>query len=348
MGGYMPRSIFAVVATLTAMGLTCDSPNESKSGPPKDYIVYALIQGSEYNCFRYHTLTEEIDSVTLELPQTEIGFGQMAVSPDGQRLYVAAGWLAVVNASTLALERQLDWQDVTNIVASPDGQYLAVLGDSLHLLRTDDYSEVAVYPMEVIVAEFSGDANMLYFQKMSDTLFYVSLSAPDEIGRKHMPGQWPWYWGLAVNYDGSQAFAFFRQFSMYDRNLDSVVFQQSIQHGTGEVEISRDSRKVYISSPGEQDWGPANYSWRVFDVSRRAFTDSIIVSSDCHGYGWEPIGEFEMTPDGRLMIGIDGIRGLGDSNIDLSVYDLKTGKVNFVLCLPQVRFGLSCQSQVIE
>lgn len=342
----MSRSFHIFVFCLAVLVLTCDSPNDPDPTPPQDYIVYALIPDNDFNCFRFHTLTKEIDSVTLPLPQTQIGFGLMAVSPDGQKLYVASGWVAVVNASTLALEKQVDRQDIEKVVTSPDGQYLALLGDSLRLWRADDYSEVAVYPIDAWDAEFSGDATMLYFMGYLDTLRYVYLNDPMVVhtasGSGRLRGD------LAVSNDGSKTFIYFENFTVYDLALDSVVFQEWIFKGTGEVDLSPDGRRAYISSPGYREGTPADYTWKVFDITLNAFVDSITVPTDCNLDGLERIGEFELTPDGRLAIGIEGNVDLNVRGYDIAAYNLKTGRKDFIKCLPQTRISLACQAKLIE
>jgi hypothetical protein len=251
----------------------------------------------------------------------------------------------VINTTTMTVERNLDRTNIRRVVPSPDGQYLALLAGSLHLVRADDYSVVAVYPTptEPWDAEFSGDGKMLYFKGYSDTLQRVSMAEPTTVRKAHVLGSFAGR--LAVSHDGSLALLYYDQLAVYNSLLDSVVFREAVPKGTGEVELSRDGRTAFVSSPGYMEGTRADYSWKVFDVEQNAFVDSISVVTDCNYSGFERIGEFEMTPDGRKMVGIEGIVGFDPQGWDIVVYDLSADTVEFVQCLEQNRVSLGCQSQ---
>jgi|GEM_PF-6442075 len=122
---------FIVFFFLCLFILNCDDDNPAKSVNPTDYIIYFYDTGYD-QYLAYHTASGILDTVSIPYAPNK----ETTVSADGQVIYVPSGDIvAVIDASTLETITELPYP-AGEVAVSPDGQKIALLGGYLYILNT--------------------------------------------------------------------------------------------------------------------------------------------------------------------------------------------------------------------
>jgi len=320
----------AIAFLAVVIFITCDKPFEPVE--PKDYVLYGYNSSAyPFVYLGYHTKTNLLDTFTLPVEVASVGLSEspLAVSPDGQILYVAtqSSNISLVDVKTKQIIQQLPF-DAREVQASTDGKYLAIHGfrHQLWILETGNYSLVyfdsgwyseggfrrgrfaesnetyyctdhfdATTGYNVYKINFTRDSvpeSKLFSQKSVDFI----IPSNDEAH---------WYLYLSLG-------NYYYEFAVYNVFADSIIFSDIFSPGSGYMEMSPDGRYVFYTYPGGMIGPPpTRRSLSVYDTYKNEIA-KVIPGKFVNGVGdtslYRP-AELAVTPDGRNLISVqkDGV-----------------------------------------
>ncbi|HWR82690.1 MAG TPA: hypothetical protein VN285_05255 [Candidatus Deferrimicrobium sp.] len=319
------RSIGLTVVAAAAMILwltTCDDDGPTKPVPVKDYPVYfSAPLASPPILFAFHPVAQRIDSAGI--PWKPL-FG-VTVSADGKRLYIPQPTsVVVVDTDSLALIAELPYRPKWPVAVSPDNNLVAITGDDLYILRTSDYSLVYSDTDITENGHFSANskafycaacwspecAGMAYRLDMSDTPFVASRQAFSDGGVVHVipssdEAKWFLYLTSLVSW-GSV-------FEVYDVKADSIIFQDLLYPGFGDMVLAPNEQHVFYTNPGNGLMIPGGIGFEltVFDVVANEIDTVIADTAFFSDSNWvAPPNLLAVTPDSRWLTILGGSLGL--------------------------------------
>lgn len=318
------------------IGLFLFGCDESPVGPlpideePTDYRVWYTDDDKDRVLFAYHTATGEIDHAYINVTAT----GPITVSHDGDLIYVPYG--QVVNVYRPPSEQpvgEIPFPANKRVIVSPDGQFVAVPGDSLVIVETTDYSNVVFHAdVELDRGHFSVDSRTLYaigWRSDSGGVFTIPLSGTeDDIQFKEFH-EFAWFSQLIVTPDETKWLLYTGSaFAVYDVALDSLIFIEGITPGRGTIAMTPDGKYAFYSNPGRRiwNWEPAGVSEIVmFDVETNQIIERIATVRfiDSVTPWWAPIDEMVVTPDGLSLVGANIS---GNALVQVDVLERKSSK----------------------
>ena len=285
---------------------------------PTEYIFYFNDGGYFDKYYRYYSASQKVDSITIPFDSRR----GLAVSPDGKRLYLANRTnCEVIDAKSLQPISQIDIESSGGVAISPDNKYLAMFGNDLRILRTSDYSVVfqdttdtpfgGFYSRSSKTLYCAGGPGVIKVDLSNNTYSFATKAFPNLVYLV-VPSVDEDKWFLYEKLPQLYTFAF----EVYDLLLDSIIFQEILSPGAGDIEISPDGKFVFYTNPGTLQFGPPGASHiTVYDVEMNSIygrinTPSLVFDSLV-------VQHLAVSPDGRKLVGEAGAFG------EFVVVDLK-------------------------
>ncbi len=301
--------LFTAILSCFLLGFSCDKPTEPV--PVKDYVFYFNDASYFDRYFRYHSATKRVD--TLNIPyNSRAGF---AVSADGSRLYLSDGIKTVVMTSdSFQVIAEIPYGGGVSV--SPDNRFVAIVGIGIVMLSTKDYSLVFSDSIPVMRGKFSRDSRTFYCISSPNVIKVDIGNSTFDLTAKFFAGaalRWiipsvdenKW-----ILYRQFQTFGYL--FEVYDVAQDSIVYQELLSPGAGDIEVTPDGRYVFYTNPGTLLFGPPPGPLAVFDIERNSVIDTILTPSPVNGFMVPR--NLCITPDGRKLVVI-GARGYGEFSV---------------------------------
>ncbi len=290
--------------------ITCDGDKPTGTVETKEYIFYFNDGGYFDRYYRYFSESQNVDSISIPYDSRR----GMAVSPDGKRLYLANTFnCAVVNTGSLQLISQVNIESSGGVAVSPNNKNLALFGDDLRILNTSDYSikfqDTTNTPFGGL---FSRNSRNLYCAAglgvikvdLANSPFSVTTKAFANLVSKLVISEDETKWFLYQKLPQLYTFAF----RVYDVLSDSIIFQEILTPGAGDIAMSPDGKFVFYTNPGTLQFGPPPAGHiTVFDIEKneictRINTPSLVFDSLF-------IQHIAISPDGRKLVGEAGAFG---------------------------------------
>ena len=316
--GFVFGLVFLAVGAIWLGSSGCNADKPTQSTVPKDYPVYSWDCNLEEVYLAYHPTTNQIDTFPVSIPRPLTWNGLFA-SADGASLYFSLGSsVAILDLASNSLIDSLPYKAV--LAVSPDNRLIAVRDDlGFYILNTSDYSEVFHDTDFVLQGTFSTSSTGFYANCYSDAgvpsryyVCYVDLAdtllpvvrVPFDDGAlmEIMPSLDETKWFLCLAYEECHTY-----FEVYDVSTDSIVFEDEIGAGLGELEMSVDGRYVFYATPGSDHdlCLPPPRSIKVYDVLGNSIHCDIsttgVFDPPHDDYG-VPVGNMCATPDGRSLV----------------------------------------------
>jgi len=337
------RSTLAGVAVLICAALWFGLPftgcDESPFEPvepeePKDYRVWFWDGTDGSKIFSYHPTHRMLDSVEIPWEPSD----GLTVSPDGQLLYLSErslGVVVVIDTDSMHLVDQFEYRAKYPVIISPNGEYIAIPGENLWIVRIADHSLVFLDTVRATDGQFALDSKSFHYitgwssgsngphvrtviisdtgNTMSEKFFNFSeFGGPIRVATVHDDSKWILYFAKGtIGY-----------FAFYDVYLDSLVFVQSLMPGHGEFEHIVGDRFVYYTNPGT--WNsmalPDTFV-TTYDLVANELLDVIECPRYLETYPFIP-GDMAITPDKHWMVILHASPGS-----QFYLYDLQEGKL---------------------
>ena len=304
-------SVVILSAFLCLIGLGCDSDSPTRSEPPTDYRVYFWDQASTEKLFIYHPTTQEIDSVDFPYEPTN----GMTASADGKLLYLSvSNAVQVVETDSFTLVATLPYHSRDAVAVSRDDSLVAIMGDSLRILRTNDYSVVYFDTSKAREGFFSDDCRTLYYTGQSYFYTLRFLAEDTVLTRKGFAGASVLQAiptldeSIILLYLATGPFS--SSVLAYDPVADTAVFEEFLSPGGGRLARTHEGAKAFYTNPGTMI-GPTigESSITVFDLLTNTI-DHVVATNkfinDSTPYFVEP-GYMAITPDDRWLVAMNAI-----------------------------------------
>jgi len=302
-----------VLALLLGLVITgCDSDKPTEPGPVADYPVYFWDAASNHKLFVYHPTTKEIDS--LDFPYAPVN--GMTASADGKLLYLSvSNAVEVVETDSFTLVTTLPYHSRDAVAVSPDDSLLAIMGDSLRILRTSDYSVAFLDTSRVWEGVFSDDCKTLYCAAQSGSYIYTVrfLAADTVVSRKRLAGAG--FLQAVPTLDESVMLLYLNSgnfdywFWAYDPIGDTAVFEEFLYPGGGRIARTHDGTKAFYTNPGRMIGPMGSSSFKVFDLLTNT-VDHVVETNnfinDSTPVFVEP-GYMAITPDDRWLVALNSV-----------------------------------------
>ena len=333
--------LVALCAAGMAVLLTsCDS-NPVDPEPEKQYLVY-FYRNCDYKdgycnespiLLAYNPYADVLDTIPLPLAPS----GDLGISPDGEYLYVSTGAsVAVMYLKTRQILRQLLYPDIHYIAVSGDGTMIALMGDSLEILRTEDYSLVYRDPVPVAKGTFSENCQRFYYagrEGVYNAACIVSLDSSLEKTCRLItsPTHTENVWQFAPSKDETKWFTYSQigsetwLFGVIDLPTDFSIFLHVLVPGQGEFEVTPDEQYIFYTNPGGMfaEWPPP-FQVYVYEVAQNRLADSIgtlWVENDSI-IEFLTGGDLAITPDGKWLIALSRYGGRAIIVIDAATLEV--------------------------
>jgi hypothetical protein len=324
----------AAVALLVFIACLAMGGCEKESNPaaitePANYEVYFWDGLTTNWYFAYRPETNQLDSFSLPVAAEN----DIEVSADGKRLFIGRNAsIPIVDLETRAIVGELPYGG--GVVASPDGRWLAVLGDGWRILRASDYGVVFEDTIVAVSGAFSADGDRFYCvvgdgnsgQRQVRILdiadnFAVTAKSFIEGGLvRIIPSRDETRWFLYFNSGRCSS-----QMAVYDLGLDSIIFRHTVTPGKGDIELTPNGGTLFYSSPGVMldlygcSVAPAEfYAYDVSVGQDRAISTRNAVAGKPADY--LKIGGLAVTPDGRWLVASMAEGGNVLAAIDLTTF----------------------------
>lgn len=311
----MPRSILTLAITLTAVCsflASCDRDPVSH-GNPKSYFMYS--RDTQYDSVFYSidATTGALDTIPITVTSDD---GDLSVSGDGKYLYIDHGaGISEVSTETFAEVRYFPHSPLCEAVSSPNGQFLAILGDSVKILRLPSYEVIYSDTLNMATGVFSADGYTLYATSRRPGF-------PSDFAIVHL-GHVPTRTLLSLPQEGAairivpspdekvlhlyvRLGTNLSRYIVYDTETDSVVMRADMPPGPGEIVVTPNGKYVFVSNGGGlSDVAPPS-GFFAFDGR----THQLLKFIDTRGLpgpfpaDYLPILHLELTPDGKTLIAL--------------------------------------------
>ena len=313
MSGRIAFSLFGVLAIaglalLWSFGCD-DKPTEhlaTEPTEPRDYAAYFCNnlhnEGNSY--FAYHPLTNELDSFYLPFENRPV------VSADGRSMYIRD------NTRNVTAIVDLDSREIIGhlpygypIAASPDGEWLAVYDNGLHLLHSCAYREV-FYDSSLAGGVFSRNSLRFYGAPKAGGVYRLDLSRPPfSVTRRSLP--FGMVTDLAPSPDESRLYLYLQSrswdhyFVVLDWDRDSLIFTHYFWPGFGSLEAALDGHYVFYTNAGTMMGSTPGAPWVMVYDARRNVAAPVITTVgilDSPFVQGALLDEMCVTPDGRWLV----------------------------------------------
>lgn len=315
--------IVAAGIVLVSLGISCcDDDNPVKPPPAKDYYIYFANELAPNTYYRYSTGTMELDSFYLPYHSKYDGFG---ISPDGRTMYlhpdegiveVDLGSFAVVAEHPLDLKKSAYAKH--QVLVSPDGRYLALLHEYLHIIDLADFSVVyADTTNRAGNGWFTSDSRHLlcYINDTIDQYSHVYVLDVD-FGDTIAVSRQEFSFGVPTRIVASPDYRKWFMltyittgiygFQVYDRDLDSIIYHHSTCFENGDLQITPDGSEIIYSyyQPGYILDGCAPKDIiTIFNANGNGIDRDVTTFDDSLGMVIS-VGGIAITPDGRNLVGV--------------------------------------------
>lgn len=309
-------SLFLIILYLTGCEDNPVSPAEVT-----DYKVYYWRSQGDYNLFTYHTKSFEFDSFMVAYDASS----SISVSADGSLLYFSnQDSTTVVNSETLEYVRTIPYfcHLYNSIKVSPSGDYIAIPGQELVILETNNYTEIFKDSSNNYDGQFSSDSKFYYYGNSK-----IELNQSSGIKSNLNLATIPFTSRPSIN--NNFIYLYLNDDVLfYDLLLDSVVQTFTFSPGLGDIIESKLTDKIFVSAPGNFSSFETKLEFYAIDKNSYQIdtikTDHII---DNNSIPFEP-SQFSITPDGRYLMILSPI---GEPPFRMIQYDiLKKEIVNFI------------------
>ncbi|MDF1545881.1 MAG: hypothetical protein P1R58_12375 [bacterium] len=124
----------------------------------KDYVAWFWEAVVTHRFYGYHVLTKQVDSFAVPfLPKG------MTISPDGKLMYIpTADSVKVLDIETKSVIVEIPYVAKNGVVASPDGQMLAIQSDNLYIIDANDYFLIYEDTSNLTAGLFTKDGGTFY------------------------------------------------------------------------------------------------------------------------------------------------------------------------------------------
>lgn len=307
------RGLFLLIWIVSIIFYSCDGDKPTEPDEPKDYPVYFSDPNNPPILFVYHPSNDQIDSMY-------IGWSAISgvhASADGELLYLGTRTSVVVlETNTFTQVAELPYKNYL-IDISPDNNYIAILGDSLIVLNTSDYSVFFSDSNRVRSPEFSQDSKKLYCRDISSyEIIEYSLetkSISNRITRTDLYGAVE---EIKTSDDTTKLFLYTHlysytySFTVFDITQDTITFQEIFSPGYGHLTISPNYDYVYYTNPGYDITGPfVEPNFTIFEISGNQIDRYIEFSTGYDSIVHLPPAVLLVTPDNKYAVMLGGQNG---------------------------------------
>jgi len=309
-----------IFAAILVFWCSCGDDDDKSIGPsePKEYYVYFDSQNAPGSYWRYHTGTGDVERFELPYNSMETGF---AISPDGKYMYLYPdGFLVTISLDSLTViaeepipARHTGYPFPPEIRVSASGRYLVLIHRNLNILDLTDHTVVYTDSANYYSGNFcggmdifltgAGDSLGRYVLEVdlrhnvdSDKTYFTDIS-PVYILPDHENTKW---FIMSPLYEGIW------HFNVYDREMDSIIFTESMCPGPSDMVLTPDGKRVAYCQVSP------TYGWDICQPVPWFTIYSIENNIIEREVGIPPISIFGLcvTPDGRHVIGAGGDEGI--------------------------------------
>lgn len=307
---YWTRGLISCVL-LTLAGLIVIRANSTADHARlPDYPVYFCDAAAEGELFVYHPITKQLESLIIPW-QPQYG---ITAAADGRRLYLAAERsIIVLDTGTYSVIADLPYKPTGPVAVSPDNRLVAVMSDSLLVLRSDTYDVVFSYPTPVRQGAFSEDSHTLSCAPAdsSGTVLVVQFDRESPVVEQiEIEGGRP---GTAIPVMNGQRILVYLEeepmlsrLAVIDRLAGDEIYSERIFPGEGDIVSTAGWDRAIYTNSGDPYRIEGSSSFKIFDIAANRPVDEIItrrqnVSSEFRPC---PVGPVQITPDRRWLIAL--------------------------------------------
>ena len=327
--------LLGIIILLLTIACTCGSPTEPLPVVEKEYPIYYFNRANSKGSylFTYYPNTQNVDSTIIQWDPDAL-----SVSSDGKLLYLTLSTsIVIIESETKSFVTELHYTTTDVIVSSPDNRMIAILGDTLRILRASDYQIIYSDSGLTYSGIFSNDSKEFYCGYRDTSSFYIvykldianeqfSKSTKQILDRGIVsvkPTLDKSKWLLHDSYG----------FEVYDVAQDSIVFQDRLLNGYGNTALTKDGKKVFCTDPGR----PGNPSTvdpiiKVYDVENYRIDkilDSLLLFSDDSSWLSNP-KDLVITPDNKYVAVLGGATNYNVFFLfDVNTYEL-VDRINYL------------------
>lgn len=316
------KRVSAVVAAIAVFGLlSCDDNSvASKPSQPKDYPIYFWNHAGPGPFYEYHPSTRTLDSTELNYDL----FRWLGVSADGRTFFFSHDdRVSVVDGDSLSLITELPYAGIGPVVASPDGQVLALIGSDFWLLDAHDYTVLYEDTAELRGGSFLHGSRL--FVGEGDRHIHIVNVKDSTVAVREVGQSEPFSWDMAITPDGRKLIQYLRRgFRVFDLWGDSTLFEEWFYPGEGFLAMTPNGRYAFYSNPSTPFGAIGVRSFKVFDIRANRILMEVETDSFVAAQGYPPgfgfgVGRMVVTPDGRWLYAHDFWPGT-----QFLLFDIKT------------------------
>ncbi len=276
---------------------------------PTDYPVYFWAAAAAGDLFIYHPATRQIESVAI--PWNPVH--GITASADGRRIYLAAERSVIVlNTTTLSVVADLPYPPTGPVAVSPDNRLVAIMTDSLLVLRTDTYAVLFHHPTAVRQGAFSDDSRTLCCTAgdSADVVLVVGFdSDTPTVEQIPIEGGHPSKAIPVMN--GRRILVYLTEqpmlsrLAVIDRLAGDEIYSEHIFPGEGDIISAAGWDRAIYTNSGSPRRIEGSSSFKIFAINDNQPIEEVNTrrhgSGSPHGF---PVGPVQVTPDHRWLIAL--------------------------------------------
>lgn len=336
--------MLGLVCIIVLAGIAGCGDDDGPSGPttPKNYAFYFNDGSNPHTYYRYRALTDVVD--TLSIPYRS--YGGLTASADGKRLYLAdnnSSVVAVVSTDSFQLLASLPFSGNRGVAVSANNRLVAINGPDLYILKTSDYSVYYHDTLGSSGGQFSADSRS-YYCLSNGGVTKIDFGDSIRQSTKVFPGGTIIMVAPSIDENRLFLYRMYSEYvyslSVYDVEEDSVVFDQAMPPGGGQIVVDPTGKYAYVSAPGSillQIPGPSGFF--VFDIAGNRMVDTVNTRDSAHAF--MPIDGLAVAPNGKLLVAAEGLWGRAFVTCDL---DSMAVKKYYKLSVPVSMAAVTCQN----
>jgi hypothetical protein len=290
-----------LIAAICYLLFTCGDDNQvTAPTQTPDYDIYLRNWSSDTGKF-YVFNTGKMDFTdSFDLPYSSF---DPQLSADGKYMFLPySDKFSIVEMKSKTLVTQLNVRGLTMAV-SPDNRYIAIFGDTLHILDAVTFAELYSEAITLCPGKFTQDGRRLYCPTCREGIYRLNLDTiPFASAVLNYPGYLPGV--IAPSRDEAYLFVSTgvanraNYFEVYDLQRDSIIYSHQFRSWYALLNITPDGRYVIyaeVDSYGSIDAPPSPRMVSIFDAV--SLTMRVIIPT----YGINPECPDGISPDQSII-----------------------------------------------